>query len=258
MIGPDGRLPAVRPSASGLLTAWGSWWLGGRCPLADAVRALEVAGGPQRVHGLGGRPMDLARALPALRAAGVVRLRLHLPRRTRLTAAQARDAFTDLSTRAGQGVLAVRDDMTGLGLVPVTGDAGTVWTSVELPVVPPWTGPYLLQAEAQLRRVEDELSEATGAAGAMRSGGRFQLLMLGGVENLEVLRDQLPPLQTRTAYELLLSSHVLRELLPTAPEQPSPTTAQRQGRRGIAAMRRVADDAEVAAYNSFAEAVTRA
>jgi hypothetical protein len=146
---------------SALLAAWGSAWLAGEAALPELVERVTVADDDHVVTGLAPDDLSLEQAVGRLRASGAVRLRVVLPAPGDVTGLPGPGPFTSAALAASEGVLALRADGTGTGLVPAVtahGSAfdGTVttvtWTVHPLPQPVPDRGPWLHDAEHDLRR----------------------------------------------------------------------------------------------------------
>ncbi|MCW2622374.1 MAG: hypothetical protein JWL64_1976 [Frankiales bacterium] len=155
--------PAPSPPRSALLSTWGAAWTRGEASLPDLRARVCAHDDAHTVSGVD--PLDdrlpVDGAVTRLRAAGVVRWRLVLPAPGDLVGLPGPGAFTRAAVDASEGVLALREDGTGTGLVPrVTahGSAfdGTVttvhWTAYDVVLGGPDPGPFLHDAEHDLRR----------------------------------------------------------------------------------------------------------
>jgi hypothetical protein len=152
-------VPDLPPAAR--LTAWGNAALTGAVP-AD-LAATRVAGPSDAPHRLAGlpdepEPVELARALVRLSAAGVAGLRLVLPRPGDPTGLAGPADFNERAVDAGAAVLCLGGPGPFLGLVPV---GRAAWQA--FPVNP--AGPAALTvAEAErdltsaIRAATEELS----------------------------------------------------------------------------------------------------
>jgi hypothetical protein len=149
------------PPRSALLATWGSAWLAGEASLAELVERVTVHDDLHTVTGLAVDDLDLERATARLRAGGVTTLRLVLPAPGDPLGLPGPGPFTSAALEAGEGVVALRPDGTGTGLVPAVtahGSAldGTVttvlWTAFDVAFRGPYSGPFLHEAEHDLRR----------------------------------------------------------------------------------------------------------
>lgn len=152
---------AGTPPRSALLAAWGNAWLAGDARLADLVRRVGAYDDSHCVRGLAPEDLSLERALARLRADGVDRLRLVLPAPGDAVGLPGPGPFTTAALAASEGVLALRADGSGSGLVPALqvhgspydGTVTTVaWTAHAVSCPGPDPGPFLHDAEHDLRR----------------------------------------------------------------------------------------------------------
>ncbi|MCY7364194.1 MAG: hypothetical protein LH469_02580, partial [Frankiaceae bacterium] len=109
---------AGTPPRSALLAAWGSAWLAGETGLPELVEHVTADDDHHGVVGLAVDDLPLERAVARLRAAGVVRLRVVLPAPGDAVGLPGPGPFTAAALDASEGVLALRPDGTGTGLVP--------------------------------------------------------------------------------------------------------------------------------------------
>lgn len=151
------------PPRSALLATWGAAWSAGEVSLDGFVARVCVRDDAHTVVGVD--PLDdhlaLAKAVAALRATGVTCWRVVLPAPGDLVGTPGPGAFTAAALAASEGVLALRADGQGSGLVPdlsVHGSEfeGTVttvtWTAYPVEQSGPDQGPFLHDAEHDLRR----------------------------------------------------------------------------------------------------------
>jgi len=166
------------PPRSALLVAWGRAWLAGEAALPElAGRAhardaaagvvgleralvLESAAGlpPAEPRPAQDEPLD--RAMGRLRASGVERLRLVLPVPGDALGLPGPGGFSAAALACGEGVLALRSDGSGVGLVPAVTTHGSEadgivttvrWTAHPVQASPVDPGPFLPDAEHDLR-----------------------------------------------------------------------------------------------------------
>jgi hypothetical protein len=146
---------------SALLTAWGCAWLDGEASLPELVERVTVADDEHRVVGLAVDDLPLESAVGRLRADGVTRLRVVLPAPGDVSSLPGPGPFSSAALVASEGVLALRPDGTGRGLVPTVtahgseydGTVTTVsWQAFALDAPVPDRGPWLHDAEHDLRR----------------------------------------------------------------------------------------------------------
>lgn len=146
---------------SALLTAWGCAWLDGEASLPELVERVTVADDDHRVSGLAVDDLPLESAVGRLRADGVTRLRVVLPAPGDVSSLPGPGPFSAAALLASEGVLALRADATGTGLVPTVTAHGSdydgtvttvVWQAFPLASPVPDRGPWLHDAEHDLRR----------------------------------------------------------------------------------------------------------
>lgn len=146
---------------SALLAAWGCAWLAGEASLAELVERVTAADDDHSVLGLAVDDLPLESAVARLRADGVVRLRVVLPAPGDVSSLPGPGPFSRAALVASEGVLALRDDGTGTGLVPVVTAHGSqfdgtvttvVWQCFPVTEAVPDRGPWLHDAEHDLRR----------------------------------------------------------------------------------------------------------
>lgn len=148
------------PPRSALLACWTTAWLAGEASLPDLVEKVSAHDEGHTVTGLWVDDLELEQAVARLRAEGVRRARLVLPAPGDPLGLPGPGPFTQAALVAGEGVLAVRDDGSGYGLVPAVtshgseldGTVTTVqWSSYAVEVSGPDQGPFLHEAEHDLR-----------------------------------------------------------------------------------------------------------
>ena len=153
------------PARSALLTAWGNSWLAGDAALPELVRRVTALDDHHVVVGLpgdgSGAAPDIDRVMTRLRADGLVRLRLVLPAPGDVLGLPPPGVFTQAALAASEGVLALRADGAGVGLVPTLTHHGSPfdgtvtsvsWTAFPVTLPGPDPGPFLHEAEHDLRR----------------------------------------------------------------------------------------------------------
>ena len=154
---------AGTPPRSALLAAWGSAWLAGDAALAELLERVCAHDDAHDVCGLDplGAVLPLDRAVARLRADGTTRLRVVLPAPGDLVGLPGPGRFTAAAVEASEGVLFLRPDGLGTGLVPTLtahgspfdGTVTTVsWTAYDVALPGPDPGPFLHDAEHDLRR----------------------------------------------------------------------------------------------------------
>lgn len=256
---------AGTPPRSALLTAWGNAWLAGETGLPELVEHVTAYDDLHSVVGLAVDDLPLERAVARLRAAGVTRLRVVLPAPGDAVGLPGPGPFTAAALDASEGVLALRPDGTGTGLVPRVvshGSAfdGTVttvtWTAYDVVAAGPDPGPFLHDAEHDLRRgvlecvgtlrdldVARWRPEVAEALHDLRSAAR------AGIDE-----DELPGGYPPRARELLVRARQLAGVLSLAGGDLGGAVDTREAAAREAALRelgRVVRRAHVAAYNAY-------
>jgi hypothetical protein len=255
------------PPRSALLAAWGSAWLAGETSLDDAVQHITAHDDAQSVAGLEAQDLGVDRTLGRLRADGVTRLRVVLPAPGDPLGLPGPGPFTTAALDAGEAVLALRPDGAGTGLVPAVtahGSAfdGTVttvtWTAFPLAATAPWPGPFLPEAEHDLRRGVLEV------AGALRDldVARWRPELADALRDLRagaragISEDELPGVYPVRARDLLVRSRQLAGVLELASQDAGGAVDTRETAAREAQLRelaRLVRRARVAAYNAYAD-----
>jgi hypothetical protein len=258
---------AGTPPRSALLAAWGSAWLSGDAGLPELVERVSVYDDLHTVVGLTPHELPLERAVARLRAAGVARLRVVLPAPGDPVGLPGPGPFTTAALSASEGVLALRPDGTGSGLVPTVtahGSAfdGTVttvtWTAYDVRVPAADPGPFLHDAEHDLRRGVVESAQALrdldvarwrpDVAGALQD---LRRQARGGIDE-----DELPSGYPVRARELLVRARQLAGVVELAGQDlgGAVDTRQAAGReQTLRELARLVRRARVAAYNSYGQ-----
>lgn len=165
--------PTAAPR-SALLACWTTAWIAGEATLPELVDRVTAGDDRHVVADLWVDDLELEQAVGRLRADGVVHARVVLPAPGDPVGLPGPGPFTQAALLAGEGVLALRADRTGTGLVPqVTAHGtgfddtaldGTVtsvrWQAFAIEVPGPDQGPFLHDAEHDLRRGLAEATEA--------------------------------------------------------------------------------------------------
>ncbi|MCU1623156.1 MAG: hypothetical protein JWL79_2001 [Frankiales bacterium] len=148
------------PPRSALLACWTTAWLAGEASLPDLVDRVAAHDDGHTVTGLWVDELELEQGVARLRAEGVRRARLVLPAPGDPLGLPGPGPFTEAALVAGEGVLALREDGSGYGLVPAVTSHGSdldgtvstvLWTSYVVEVSGPDQGPFLHEAEHDLR-----------------------------------------------------------------------------------------------------------
>jgi hypothetical protein len=250
---------------SALLAAWGTAFLAGEASLPELLERATALDDDAAVSGLAPDDLPVDRALARLRASGVSRLRLVLPAPGDVVGLPGPGPFTSAALEASEGVLALREDGTGTGLVPsVTahGSAfdGTVttvrWTAYDVAVPGPDPGPFLHDAEHDLRRGVLEV------AGALRDldVARWRPELAGALQDLRrqaragIDGEELPSCWPERARALLVQARQLAGVveLASADSGGAVDTAQTAAREAqLRDLARLVRRARVAAWNAY-------
>ena len=256
---------AGTPPRSALLAAWGNAWLAGDAALPELVARVSAYDEGHIVHGLDPQGLPLDRAVARLRAAGVERLRLVLPVPGDILGLPSPGPFTAVALTASEGVLALRADGAGTGLVPALtvhgsdfdGTVTTVtWTAYDVLVPGPDPGPFLHDAEHDLRRgvvecvsVLRELDVARWRPDVADALTELRRQARGGIDE-----DELPGGYPQRARELLVRTRQLAGVLQLAERDTggaldsSDTAGREQALRELA---RLVRRARIAGYNAY-------
>lgn len=258
---------AGAPPRSALLAAWGNAWLAGDAGLPELVGRVTAFDDGHRVVGLAGADLTVEQAVARLRAAGVVRLRVVLPAPGDALGLPGPGPFTTAALTASEGVLALRPDGSGTGLVPTLlshGSAfdGTVttvtWTAYDVVVPGPDPGPYLHDAEHDLRRGVAEcvgvLRNLDVARWRPEVAGPLQDLRRQARQGLD--GDELPGGYPQRARQLLVQARQLAGVLQLAGADDGAAIDTREVAAREQALRelsRLVRRAHVAAYNAYGQ-----
>lgn len=256
---------AGAPPRSALLAAWGNAWLAGETGLPELVERVAAHDDAHLVLGLAPDDVTLDRALARLRAAGVARLRVVLPAPGDVIGLPAPGPFTAAALAASEGVLALRSDGTGTGLVPSLTSHGSLfdgtvttvtWQAYDVVATGPDPGPYLHDAEHDLRR---GVLECVGAlrdldVARWRPEVAEALQDLRGQARAGIDEDELPGGCPVRARQLLVQARQLAGVLSLAGQDLGGAIDTREAAAREAALRelaRVVRRAHVAAYNAY-------
>ena len=260
------------PPRSALLVAWGTAWLAGEVGLPELVERVGVHDDAHRVEGLDprGTALELDRAVARLRAGGATRLRVVLPAPGDLVGLPGPGPFTHAAVQAAEAVLAVRADGTGTGLVPTVtahGSAydGTVttvtWTAYEVGATGPEPGPFLHDAEHDLRRgvveVATVLRDLDVARWRPEVADALQDLRRQARRGLD--EDELPGGYPLRARELLVRARQLGAVVQLALEDTGGAVDTREAverERALRSLGQLVRRARVAAYNAYGTPVS--
>jgi hypothetical protein len=257
--------PTGMPPRSALLAGWGNAWLAGDVGLSDLVERVSAMDDDHAVTGLWVDDLALEQAVGRLRADGVVRFRVVLPAPGDVVGLPGPGPFTTAALAAFEGALALREDGSGTGLVPAItahGSAfdGTVttvtWTAYDVTSVGPDPGPFLHDAEHDLRRGLVECVELLRGLDV----ARWRPELAGALQDLRsqarrgVDDDELPGSYSIRARQLLVQARQLAGVLGLATVDAGgavdtrETVAREQALRGL---ERLVRRARIAAYNSY-------
>lgn len=252
------------PPRSALLASWATAWLAAEVGLLEVVSRTTAYDESHAVVGLDVDALDLERALGRLRAAGVTTARLVLPAPGDPLGLPGPGAFTQAALDAGEGVLALRTDGSGWGLVPalthhgseLDGTVTTVtWQAYPVTAVGPDPGPFLHEAEHDLRV---GLMEATQALVDL-DVARWDPDVADALRDLRVAQrrgipdDELPGSWPPRARDLLVRTRALSELVHLADHSTGGAVDAREAdarARVLRELARVVRRARVAAYNA--------
>jgi hypothetical protein len=255
------------PPRSALLAAWGNAWLAGDTALPELVQRVTASDDAHAVSGLAVDDLPLDRAAARLRAGGASRLRVVLPAPGEALGLPGPGPFTRAALTASEGVLALRPDGSGTGLVPALTSHGSpfdgtvttvAWTAYDVTVPGPDPGPYLHDAEHDLRRgvveVTSVLRDLDVARWRPDLAGALQDLRRSARAGLD--EDELPDDFPQRARSLLAQARQLAGVLQLAGADTGgavdtrETASREQALRELA---RLVRRARVAAYNSYGQ-----
>jgi hypothetical protein len=267
---PSVRSPLVStvagtPPRSALLAAWGNAWLAGDAGLAELVERVSAHDDVHSVVGLGPLGLPLDGAVARLRAAGVQRLRLVLPAPGDAVGLPGPGPFTAAALSASEGVLALREDGAGTGLVPALESHGSpfdgtvttvTWTAYDVVVSGPDPGPFLHDAEHDLRRGVVE------CAAVLRDldVARWRPDVAAGLADLRrqarsgLDEDELPGGYPHRARQLLVQARQLAGVLQLAGQDlgGAMDTREATGReQALRELGRLVRRARIAGYNAY-------
>ena len=245
------------PPRSALLACWTTAWLAGEVGLPELTERVTAHDESHAVAGLWVDDLDLEQALARLRAEGVVRARLVLPAPGDPLGLPGPGPFTQAALDAGEGVLALRADGSGFGLVPALqhhGSAldGTVttvtWQSYDVPAAGPDQGPFLHEAEHDLRVGVMEAAQALTDLDVAEALDDLRRAQRRGISD-----DELPGSWPVRARDVLVRTRALATLVQLADRTAGGAIDTREAEARAAVLRdlaRVVRRARVAAYNA--------
>lgn len=244
---------------------WGNAWLAGEVSLPQLEARVGAYDDRHVVQGLTPQLLPLDRAAARLRADGASRLRLVLPEPGDALGLAAPGPFAVAAMSAGEGVLALREDGSGRGLVPtlqvhgsvVDGTVTTVtWTAYDVSRAGPDPGPLLSDVEHDLRRgilecaaTLRDLDVARWRPDVARALRELRHQARSGLDE-----DQLPGGYPARARQLLTSARQLAGVLQLARQDSGGALDSREALGRELALRelaRLVRRAQVAAYNAY-------
>jgi hypothetical protein len=252
------------PPRSALLACWTTAWLAGEVGLPELTERVMAHDESDVVAGLWVDVLDLEQALGRLRAEGVVRARLVLPAPGDPLGLPGPGPFTQAALDAGEGVLALRADGSGHGLVPTLqhhGSAldGTVttvtWQSYDVGPVGPDQGPFLHEAEHDLRLGVMEAAQALTDLDVARWDPDVADALddLRRAQRRGISDDELPGSWPTRARDVLVRTRALATRVQLADKSTGGAIDTREAAARAAVLRslaRVVRRARVAAYNA--------
>jgi len=254
------------PPRSALLACWATAWLAGEVGLPEVTARTTAYDEGHLVAGLWVDDLDLEQALGRLRAEGVTAVRLVLPAPGDPLGLPGPGPFTDAALLAGEGVLAVRPDGSGWGLVPhlqshgseLDGTVTTVtWQCHPVLAVGPDPGPFLHEAEHDLRVGVMEAVQALSDLDVVRWDPEVAEALddLRRARRKGISDDELPGSWPTRAREVLVRTRALATLVQLASSSTGGAVDSREAEARAAVLRdlaRVVRRARVAAYNAYA------
>ena len=255
------------PPRSALLAAWGNAWLAGEAGLPEVVARVAAADDHHAVTGLWVDDLPLEQAVARLRVNGVTRLRVVLPAPGDLLGMPGPGPFTAAAVGSGEGVLALRPDGTGTGLVPALtahgsdfdGSVTTVlWSAYDVVLAGPDPGPYLHDAEHDLRRGVVECAQALRSLDVARWRPEVATALseLRSQARRGIDEDELPGSHPNRARQVLVQVRQLAGVLALAGEDEGGAVDTREAVARAEALRelgRLVRRARIAAYNAHGQ-----
>jgi hypothetical protein len=255
------------PPRSALLACWTTAWLAGEASLPDLVARVAAHDDRHGVTGLWVDDLDLEQAVARLRAEGVTRARLVLPVPGDPLGLPGPGAFTQAALAAGEGVLALRGDGSGYGLEPALTSHGSdldgtvttvVWSTFPVEVSGPEQGPFLHEAEHDLRLGVVEAARALADLDVARwnpeVGDALHDLRRAARRGID--EDELPGSWPPRARQVLVQARQLAGVLSLAQQDVGGSIDAREADardRVLRDLARVVRRARVAAYNVLAD-----
>jgi hypothetical protein len=254
------------PPRSALLACWTTAWLAGEASLPELVEKVTAHDEGHAVTGLWIDDLELEQDVGRLRADGVTRLRLVLPAPGDPLGLPGPGPFTQQALLAGEGVLALRPDGGGTGLVPTLTSHGSeldgtvttvLWTAYPVAVGGPDQGPFLHEAEHDLRLGVVEAARAL----ADLDVARWSPDVADALHDLRrsarrgIDEDELPGSWPPRAREVLVRARQLAGVIHLAQQDVGGAVDAREAEardRVLRDLARVVRRARVAAYNASA------
>lgn len=261
----ESYVPAPR---SALLACWTTAWLAAEATLPDLVERVTAHDDRHSVTNLWVDDLELDQAVGRLRADGVTRVRVVLPAPGDPLGLPAPGPFTQHALLAGEGVLALRRDGSGTGLVPEVSAHGSeldgtvtmvLWHAYPVTISGPEQGPFLHEAEHDLRRGIVEAANALVALDVARWSPELgdALDDLRRANRLGVDEDELPDSWPVRARDVLTRARHIAGVLSLVGEDVGGAIDAREAEARDRIMRdlaRVVRRARVAAYNASSDA----
>lgn len=255
------------PPRSALLAAWGAAWLAGDAGLPELLERVCAHDDVHAVSGLEplAGALALDRAVARLRAAGTSRVRVVLPAPGDLVGLPGPGPFTTAAVTASEGVLWLRPDGTGTGLVPSVTAHGSVfdgtvttvsWTAYPVTADGPDPGPFLHDAEHDLRlgvvQVASVLRDLDVARWRPEVADALQDLRRQARRGID--DDELPGGYPARARALLVQARQLGAVVSLALEDAGGAVDTREAQereRALRGLGTLVRRARVAAYNAY-------
>jgi len=259
---------APLPPRSALLACWTTAWLGAETSLEEAVERITAHDEAHVVQDLWVDDLDLGQALGRLRAEGVHAVRLVLPVPGDPLGLPGPGPFTQAAIGAAEGVLALRPDRSGWGLVPAVATHGSEiegivttvrWEAHRVESAGPDQGPFLHDAEHEL---VVGLAEATRALVDL-DVARWNPDVADALSDLRkaarrgIRDDELPSSWPPRARDLLVRTRQLATLVQLAGQDVGGAVDTHEAEARALVLRdlaRVVRRARVAAYNAHERA----
>ncbi len=258
--------PSPAAPRSALLAAWTSAWLAGEASLPELVDRVSARDDVHSVTGLARDTLPLEQAMARLRADGVTRLRVVLPEPGDPVGLPGPGAFSTAALDAAEGVLALQPHGAGAGtgLVPTVTSHGSIfdgtvttvmWTAYAVTVPGPDPGPFLHEAEHDLRLGVVDAARALGELDVARWRPELseQLQGLRSAARRGIDTDELPGSYPPRARQLLAQARQLAGVLQLAVVDDGAAVDAREADARTSALRelgRAVRRAHIAAYNA--------